>query len=102
MSCPKTYYEYRVLYGYYPSVHGAFFFNRSYSQLTFFNFFFKSKILRSGSVRFPDIVNPTVRFGAVIYPTVRFGAVFKNRKCHGVVLCCHVSYGAVRCGFQIS
>ena len=29
----------------------------------------KSGILRSGSVRFSDIVNRTVRFGAVIYPT---------------------------------
>ena len=37
--------------------------------------FQKSGILRCGSVRFSDIVNPTVRFGAVMYRTVRFGAV---------------------------
>ena len=79
--------------------------------------FEKAEILRWGSVRFSDIVNPTarcgavlwyiircgsarlckngyptVRFGAVIYPTVRFCAVFRIREC----------YGAVRCGFQMS
>ena len=69
--------------------------------------FLKSKILRSGSVRFEVSGNLTVRFGAVFrycnsfgavrcgavtYPTVRFGAVLKNRK----------SYGADRCSFQIS
>ena len=40
--------------------------------------FKKSEILRCGSVRFSDIVNPTVRFGAVSQirnPTVQFGAV---------------------------
>ena len=52
--------------------------------------FLKSKILRSDSVRFLDVVNPMVRCGAVIYPTVRFGSVEKNRK----------SYDAVRCGFE--
>ena len=52
--------------------------------------FKKAEILRRGSVRFSDIVNPTVRCGAVMYSTVRFGAVLNNRK----------SYGAVRCGFE--
>ena len=37
--------------------------------------FLKSKILRSGSLRFSDIVNPPVRFGAVICRTVWFGPV---------------------------
>ena len=38
--------------------------------------FQKSVILRYGSVRLSNIVNPrTVRLGAVIYRTVRFGAV---------------------------
>ena len=78
----------RDLYGY-PSEHGAIFSNRkSYGPVRCG--FFKSEILRCGSVRFSGIVNPTVRFGFVIIPTVRFGAVFKNRK----------SYGAVRCGFR--
>ena len=60
--------------------------------------FLKSKILRSGSVRFEVSGNLTVRFGAVFrycnsfgavrcgavtYPTVRFGAVLKNRKSYG-------------------
>ena len=50
--------------------------------------FLKSKILRSGSVRFSERGNLAVRFGAVfrycksygavIYPTVRFGALFKK------------------------
>ena len=73
----------------YSSVHGAALFNRkSYGPVRCG--FKKAEILRWGSVRFSDIVNPTVRFGAVIYPTVRFGAVLKNRK----------SYGAVRFGFS--
>ena len=85
----------------YLSVHGAFFLNRkSYGPVRCD--FKKAEILRCGSVRFSDIVNPTVRFGAVIYPTVRFGAVLENRKCYGTVRCFHVSYGAVRCGFQKS
>ena len=47
-------------------------------------------MLRCGSVRFSDLVNPTVRFGYIVFSTVRFGAVFRYRK----------TYGAVRCGFQ--
>ena len=47
-------------------------------------------MLRCGSVRFSDVVNPTVRFVYILFPTVRLGAVFRNRK----------TYGAVRCGFQ--
>ena len=79
---------FRVLYGY-PSVHGAFFSNpKPYGPVGCA--FKKAEILRCGSVRFSDFVNPTVRFGAVIYPTVLLGAVLKIRK----------SYGAVRCGFQ--
>ena len=55
----------------------------------------KSGILRCGSVRFSNVVNPTVRFGAVFQyrktygavrfgfeegksPTVRFGAVVRR------------------------
>ena len=67
--------------------------------------FFKSEILRSGSVRFgknrksygavwkkSEILRcGSVPFSFIVNPTVRFGAVFKNRK----------SYGAVRCGYQI-
>ena len=45
-------------------------------------------MLRCGSVRFSDVVNPTVRFGYVLCPTVRCGAVSQHRK----------TYGAVRCG----
>ena len=79
---------FRVLYGY-PSVHGAFFFNRkSYGPVRCG--FKKAAILRWGSVRFLDIVNPMVRCGAVMYPTVRFGSILKNRK----------SYGPVRCDFE--
>ena len=62
--------------------------------------FKKAEILRCGSVRFSNVVNPTVWFGAVIYPTVRFGAVFKYCKSYGLVRCCDISYGAVRRGFQ--
>ena len=47
-------------------------------------------MLRCGSVRFSDVVNPTVRFGYILRPTVRFGAVFQHRK----------TYGAVRFGFE--
>ena len=47
-------------------------------------------MLRCGSVRFSDILNPTVRFGYVLRPTVRFGAVVHYRK----------SCGAVRFGFE--
>ena len=64
--------------------------------------FKKAEILRCGSVRFSDIINPTARFGAVIYPTVRFGAVYKNRAWFCAVRSLHASYGAVRCGFQKS
>ena len=46
-------------------------------------------MLRCGSVRFEDVVNPTVRFGYISCPTVRFGVVFQHRK----------TYGAVRFGF---
>ena len=52
--------------------------------------FFKSKIVRSGSVRFSNNVNASLRFGSFMYPTVRFGTFFRCK-----------SYGAVRCGFQI-
>ena len=66
----------RVVYGY-PSVHGAFFFDRkSYGPVRCG--FEKAEILRCGSVRFSDVGDPTVRFGAVIYPTVRFGTVLRN------------------------
>ena len=45
--------------------------------------FKKSGILRSGSVRFSDIVNITVRFGVVINPSaVRCGSPF-NGFCYG-------------------
>ena len=49
-------------------------------------------MLRCGSVRFSDVVNPTVRFGHILCPTVRFGTVFQyhNRR----------TYGAVRFGFE--
>ena len=47
-------------------------------------------MLRCGSVRFSDVVNPTVRFGYILCPTVRFGAIFQYRK----------AYGAVRFGFE--
>ena len=78
----------RVVYGY-PSVHGAVFWNRkSYGPVRCG--FKKAAILRWGSVRFLDIVNPMVRCGAVMYPTVRFGSILKNRK----------SYGPVRCDFE--
>ena len=46
--------------------------------------------VRCGSVRFSNVVNPTVRFDYILYPTVRFGAVFRYRQ----------TYGAVRCGLQ--
>ena len=59
--------------------------------------FQESEVLRSGSVRFKEIVILTARFGAVWFPdivnsTVRFGAVFTNQK----------SYGAVRRGFPLN
>ena len=57
-----------------------FFYRKSYGSVRCG--FKKAKILRCGSMRFSDVVNPTVRFGAVL----------KNRK----------SYGVIRCGFQKS
>ena len=92
----------RVLYGC-PSVHGAVILNRkSYGPVRCG--FKKAEILRCGSVRFSDSVNPTVRSGAgfknrkryvavrcFYVPTVRFGAFFTNQE----------SYGAVPWGFQI-
>ena len=50
--------------------------------------FLKSKILRSGSVRFSEIRNPTVRFRAVI----------RYSKSYGPARCCDKSYDAVRRG----
>ena len=107
MLCPVE--NCRFLYGY-PSVRGAFYRNRK-SYGPFRCGFETSEILRCGSVRFSDIVNPTVRFDAVTYPkvrfvpvlktgilrcgsvrfckignrTVRFGAVFRNEKSYGAV-----------------
>ena len=54
----------RVLKGY-PSVHGAVFRNRKAYGPVLCGFK-KAEILRCGSVRFSDMVNPTVRFSAVI------------------------------------
>ena len=92
VSTASTYIYTRVVYGNrYPSVHGAVFRNRkSYGPVRCG--FKKAEILRCGSVRFSDMVNPKVRCGAVIYPTVWFGAVFRNQE----------SYGVVWCGFQTS
>ena len=44
-------------------------------------------VLRCGSVRFIDVVNPTVRCDFDGLPTVRFGAVFRYRKTYGAVWC---------------
>ena len=52
--------------------------------------FKKAEILRCGSVRFSDILNPTVRCSVVEYHPARFGAVLNNRE----------FYDAVRCGFE--
>ena len=66
--------------------------------------FKKAEMLRCGSVRCSDIVNPTVRFGAVIYPAVRFGAVFRYSEPYGAVRCCDTPfwYCAVRCGSPLN
>ena len=63
------------------------------------------EVLRCGSVRFSDVVNPTVRFGYFLCPTVRFGAVFRYRKTYGAMRCGALfkrakilRCGAVRCG----
>lgn len=50
----------------------------------------KQDILRCGSVRFSDVVNPTMRFGYILRPTVRFGALCRYRN----------TCGAVQCGFH--
>ena len=48
-------------------------------------------MLRCGSVRFSDVVNPAMRFGYILCFMVRYGAVLKYRK----------TYGAVRFGFEM-
>ena len=60
-----------------------------------------SGILRYGSVRFSDVVNPTVPFVYIFCPTVRFGAVFRCPEPYGAVRLYFLSYCAVRCGFPI-